>query len=53
MGLFSGAIGAGVAEKVIEAARKPQDQRKIESLVSGLTGRRNGGTPGGRGTGRV
>lgn len=53
MGLFSGAIKAGVAKKVIEEARKPQNQRRIKDLVSGLTSKKNGGATGGRGTGRV
>ncbi|WNV74103.1 hypothetical protein [Geodermatophilus sp. DSM 44513] len=53
MGLFSGAIKAGLAKKVVEQARKPQNQRKIKDLVANLTNKKGGGAPGGRGTGRV
>jgi dGTP triphosphohydrolase len=45
MGLFSAAMKAGVAKKVIDEARKPQNQRKIKDFVSGLTNKKNGGTP--------
>jgi hypothetical protein len=52
VGLFSGALKAGVAKKAIDEARKPQNQRKIKDLVSKVTGkgkRQGGGTARGRG----
>jgi len=53
VGRLSGAIEAGVAGKIVEEARKPQNQRRITDLLSGLTSKENGGAAGGRGTGRV
>lgn len=44
MGLFSGAAKAGVAKKVIDEARKPQNQRKIKGFISSLTNRGSGRT---------
>ncbi|SNS79935.1 hypothetical protein SAMN06893096_10872 [Geodermatophilus pulveris] len=52
MGLFSGAMKAGLAKKVVDEARKPQNQRKIKDLVANLTNRKGGGAASGRGTGR-
>ena len=46
MGLLSGLIKAGVAQKVINEARKPHNQQKIKDLIASAQKR------GGRGTGR-
>lgn len=43
MGLFKGAIKAGIAAKVLDVARreaaKPQNQRKAKELLGKLTNR--------------
>jgi len=38
MGLLSKGLKAGAAKKVFDEASKPQNQRKIKSFVSSLTG---------------
>jgi len=52
MGLFSGAIKAGLVKKVVDEARKPHNQAKIKGLVANLTNKKGRGAAGGRGTGR-
>ncbi len=49
MGLLGKLTKAGVAKKVIDEGRKPENQRKIKSLVSNLTNKNKGGgtSPGG------
>ena len=34
MGLFSGLVKAGLAKKVIDEARKPQNQQKAKDLLA-------------------
>ena len=46
MGLFSGMAKAGLAKKVMDEARKPQNQQKIKGLVSKVTNRGPKGTSG-------
>ncbi|MCW2699310.1 MAG: hypothetical protein JWQ45_845 [Blastococcus sp.] len=53
MGLLSKLSKAGVTKKVMDEGRKPENQRKIKDLVSGLTNKNRGsGTAGPGGTGR-
>jgi hypothetical protein len=55
MGLLSGLTKAGVAKKVVDEGRKPENQRKIKSAIASFRDKRNGGgkaAPRG-GTGRV
>lgn len=49
MGLLGKLTKAGVAKKVIDEGRKPENQRKIKSLVSSFTNKNKGGgtSPGG------
>jgi hypothetical protein len=48
MGLLGKLTKAGVAKKVIDEGRKPENQRRIKSLVSNLTSKNKGGSsPGG------
>jgi hypothetical protein len=42
MGLFSGMAKAGVAKKVVDEARKPQNQRKIKDLIGKVANRGSG-----------
>ena len=51
MGLFSMAIKAGLAKKVVDEARKPQNQRKIQEFLSSVASGRGKGGAGGRGKG--
>jgi hypothetical protein len=54
MGLFSGLTKAGVTKKVVDEARKPENQRRIKSAISSFRNRKNGGKaapPGGTGRG--
>ena len=44
MGLFNGLAKAGVAKKVIDEGRKPENQRKITSAISSFRNKKNGGT---------
>ena len=48
MGLLSGMIKAGIAQKVYSEARKPQNQAKAKQLFSKLTSK-GGSTSGPRG----
>ncbi len=43
MGLLSKLTKAGVAKKVIDEGRKPENQRKIKSMVSSFTNKNKGG----------
>ncbi len=45
MGLFSGAIKAGLAKKVLDQARKPQNQQKLQGLLRSAMGKRGGRRP--------
>jgi hypothetical protein len=45
MGLLSGLIKAGVAQKVISEARKPHNQQKIKNLIASAQNRSKGGRP--------
>ena len=47
MSIFGKAMKAGVAKKVVDEARKPQNQAKIKGLVGRVTGKGkgDGGTP--------
>jgi hypothetical protein len=54
MGLLSKITKGGMAKKVVDEARKPENQRAIKRMVSNVTGkggdqRRPGGTTGGPG----
>lgn len=40
MGLFANIAKLGVAKKVLDAARKPENQRKIKDAVSRLRAKR-------------
>ncbi|MFP5369237.1 MAG: hypothetical protein ACLGI3_00580, partial [Actinomycetes bacterium] len=42
MGLLSKLTKAGVAKKVIDEGRKPENQAKIKSVISGLTNKNKG-----------
>ena len=44
MGLLSGLAKAGIAKKVIDEGRKPENQRKIKSAISSLRNKKDGGT---------
>jgi hypothetical protein len=44
MSIFGKAMKAGVAKKVFNEAKKPQNQAKIKQLVGNLTGGKNKGT---------
>ncbi len=47
MGLLSKGLKVGAAKKVFDEARKPQNQRKIKSFVSSVTGgKKRGGADG-------
>ena len=50
MGLLSKLTKAGVAKKVIDEGRKPENQAKIKSVISGLTNKNKGGGTSGRTT---
>jgi hypothetical protein len=50
MGLLSKLSKAGVAKKVVDEARKPDNQRKIKSAISSVTGKGKDTRPG---TGRA
>ena len=45
MGIFSGLVKAGLAKKVIDEARKPENLRKIKEVVAKARNRRSPGTP--------
>ncbi len=45
MGLLNGLIKAGVAKKVIDEARKPQNQQKIKDLLASAQNRGGRGKP--------
>ena len=45
MGLLSGLIKAGVAQKLISEARKPHNQQKIKNLIASAQKRGGRGTP--------
>jgi hypothetical protein len=47
MGLFSKAVKAGLAKRVIDEASKPHNQRKIKQFISSVTGGGKGQAPGG------
>ncbi len=47
MGLLRTAVKAGIAKKLYDEARKPQNQRLIKELVTSLANSRKPG-PGGR-----
>ena len=48
MSIFGKAMKAGVAKKVIDQARKPQNQAKIKKAIADFQNKRGGGTrPGG------
>jgi hypothetical protein len=44
MGILSKFAKAGVAKKVMDEARKPQNQKKIKDAVSSFTNKNKGGT---------
>ncbi len=41
MGIFGKALKAGVAKKAIDAARKPENQERVKSLVAKARSRRS------------
>lgn len=45
MGLLSGMLKAGVAKKIINEARKPQNQQKIKDLIASAQNRGGRGRP--------
>jgi len=47
MGLLGGMAKAGLAKKVYDEARKPQNQAKIKSMISKVTSKGGKGAPGG------
>ncbi len=53
MGLLSGLAKAGIAKKVVDEGRKPENQRKIKSAIASLRNKKGGTTPPRRGRGRV
>lgn len=48
MGVLGGMMKAGIAKKVYEQARKPQNQAKAKDLFRSLTGKGKGNPPGQR-----
>ncbi|WP_166531495.1 hypothetical protein [Blastococcus xanthinilyticus] len=44
MGLMSKFAKAGVAKKVMDEAKKPQNQKKIKDAISSFSNRGKGGT---------
>ncbi|MCW2666413.1 MAG: hypothetical protein JWN57_1375 [Frankiales bacterium] len=45
MGMLSGLLKAGIAKKVFDEARKPQNQAKLKGLVSQMRKGKGGGAP--------
>jgi len=48
MGLWSGILKAGVAKKIYDEARRPENQERLRALVEQARSRRGGGFGGGR-----
>ena len=46
MGILSKITKAGIAKKVVDQARKPENQRKIKDAVSKMSDKRKGGRTG-------
>lgn len=44
MGLLNGLVRAGIAKKVYDEARKPQNQARIRQAVQKVAASRRGGT---------
>ena len=48
-GMFRKLIASGVAAKLVQEARKPQNQEKVKQMLAQMQQKRKGGgTPGGR-----
>ena len=45
MGLLSGLAKAGLAKKLVDEARKPQNQQKAKDLLAQVRAKRGGGAP--------
>lgn len=45
MGIMSKLAKGGMAKKVVDEARKPQNQQKIKSAISGFANKRKGSKP--------
>lgn len=50
-GMFRRVLASGIAARVVQEARKPQNQAKIREFISSM-GERNKKQGGGRGAGR-
>jgi hypothetical protein len=44
MGMLKKLMASGIAAKVIQEARKPQNQAKIKKAIADLQAKRSGGT---------
>jgi hypothetical protein len=47
MGLMKKAVAIGVAKKLYDESRKPENQRRIQEAVTTFKARRQGGAQGG------
>ena len=45
MSILSGLLKAGIAKKVFDEARKPQNQARAKDLLRSVTGKGKGGGP--------
>lgn len=45
MGLFGALTKAGIARKVFNEARKPENQRRLKEAVANFQNKRKGGRP--------
>jgi hypothetical protein len=45
-GFIKKIVASGIAAKVIQEARKPQNQQKIKDLITQMQAKRKGGYPG-------
>jgi hypothetical protein len=51
MGLFKNIVASGIAAKVIQEARKPENQAKIKKAIADFQAKRGGQSGRARGTG--
>ncbi len=47
-GMIRKLIASGVAAKLVQEARKPQNQAKIKKMISDFQNKQRGGRPGGK-----
>lgn len=45
MGILNKVVVAGVAKKLYDESRKPENQRKIQEAMASLKARKSGGQP--------